>query len=240
MFRDLVNFRDIGGMPSRHGGTIRTGQVFRAGLFSFVGDEASDRLVHDLGVRSVIDLRMAHELDEHPSPPMYGRHAELTPIHIPFFLGSELAALSLPGGFEPEPWATRYVAYTDVAGRYAITKVAERIADTAGEPLVFHCWSGKDRTGMTAACLLDLLGADDAAIGADYEQSMHWWLDHLDRQELAEDEPRAGYNTVAAVIEHTLAGLRDRYGSIEEMLLASGMHPATPTRLRDVLIDSSG
>ncbi len=71
MYDGLVNFRDIGGAASRHGPSVRTGVVFRAGLFSFVGDEAGDRLVNELSVRTVIDLRMDDELEEHPPPPLY-------------------------------------------------------------------------------------------------------------------------------------------------------------------------
>ena len=48
-------------------------------------------------------------------------------------------------------------------------------------PAVFHCTAGKDRTGIVAAVLLDLLGVPDATIAADYvlteqarERSMPW------------------------------------------------------------------
>ena len=34
--------------------------------------------------------------------------------------------------------------------------------------MLFHCATGKDRAGVVAALLLRLLGADDAAIYADY------------------------------------------------------------------------
>ena len=42
IYTGLVNFRDIGGFASRHGGRVRRGMVFRSGLFSFVGPAASD------------------------------------------------------------------------------------------------------------------------------------------------------------------------------------------------------
>ena len=236
MHTGLVNFRDIGGVTTRDRRRVREGLVFRAGLFSFVDERASTHLVDDLGVKTVVDLRMDHELAEHPSPPMYARHPELRRLHVPFFSGDELAALSLPGGFEPENWATRYVAYTDVAGRYAIARVVEELVAYPERPIVFHCWSGKDRTGITAATILAVLGVEDDEIGADYERSMEWWLPRLDDSALSEGEPAAGYRTVAEVITRTLGGIRDRYGSAEAMLLESGLHPATPTRLRELLL----
>lgn len=235
-YQGLVNFRDLGGPASRHGGSVRTGRVFRAGLFSFVGADESRHLVDELGVRTIVDLRMQHEIDLHPSPPLYERHPDLERLHVPFFDGSDLAALSLPGGHAPEAWSVRYAAYTDVGGRYAVPTVLEAIVADGGAPTVFHCWSGKDRTGLTAAMLLDLLGVDDEDIGADYERSMEWWLPRLDRQELSEDEPVEGYHTVAEVIVLTLGHLREHYGSIEEMLLRSGMRPDLPGRLRNALL----
>lgn len=235
-YAGLVNFRDVGGPTSRHGGAVRTGRVFRAGLFSFVGSDESRHLVGDLGVRAIVDLRTQHEIDLHPPAPIYARHPEITRIHVPFFDGADLAALTLPAGHEPAAWSVRYAAYTDVAGRFAVPSVLEAILAGDASPTVFHCWSGKDRTGLTAAMLLDLLGVDDDDIGADYERSMEWWLARLDRQELAEDEPVEGYHTVAEVILLALGHLRDRHGSIEEMLLRSGMRPDLPERLRNALL----
>ena len=34
------------------------------------------------------------------------------------------------------------------------------LGDPASYPLVFHCAAGKDRTGVLAALVLDLLGVD--------------------------------------------------------------------------------
>ena len=45
----------------------------------------------------------------------------------------------------------------------ALTQVA-----TAPGPVVFHCTAGKDRTGVLAALILEVVGADRQAIVADY------------------------------------------------------------------------
>lgn len=233
----LVNFRDIGGVPSRHGGEVRAGALFRSGMFSLVGPDAADIVALELGVDTIVDLRTDGELAKHPTPVVYTRHDTVEARHIPFFYGHEFAAVAMPGGFDPEPWATRYVAYTDHAGRFALPRVIDAILDNDASPTVFHCWSGKDRTGVTAAVILDLLGVDDVLIGEDYEASMHWWHEHLDHRELDENEPLDGYRTVAGVILQTLAGFRSLYGSVEAMLLASGMHESTPNALRTALLD---
>ena len=236
MYDGLVNFRDIGGWHTTFASKVQTDAVYRAGMFSFVGEAASDILFENLGVRTVIDLRMDHELAAHPPPPMYSRHPDLKAVHLPFFGSDDIEDLSLPRGFEPEPWAIRYAAYTDVAGRHAVVDVFEEILADDGSPTVFHCWSGKDRTGLTTAMLLDLLGVDDADIGREYERSMEWWLPRIGDKELSEGEPDAGYHTVSAVITLALQELRSRYGTIEQMLTQSGMRPDLPDRLRAMLL----
>ncbi len=235
-FQELVNFRDLGGKPSRFGGMVTPRTVFRAGLFSFVGSDASSHLVNELGVATVIDLRMDEELAEHPPPPMYAQHPDLKPVHLPFFRREDLAGTSIPRGYDLESWSSRYASNTELAGRHTAVRVYEELLADDTAPTVFHCWSGKDRTGLTAAMLLDLLGVDDNAIGADYQQSMDWWLARLAIEELGEDEPPESYHTTSEVILLALNKLRHRFGNIVEMLLQSGMEHDLPDRLRSALL----
>lgn len=54
-----------------------------------------------------------------------------------------------------------------------ITEAAE-----AGEPLLFFCRVGKDRTGVLAALLLSCCGAKPEEIIADYHRSATLYLQH--------------------------------------------------------------
>lgn len=55
------------------------------------------------------------------------------------------------------------------AGRLAA--LVRWFADPATPPALVHCAAGKDRTGIVAACVLELLGADDDTIVADYPRT---------------------------------------------------------------------
>ena len=46
-------------------------------------------------------------------------------------------------------------------------KMLRRLLDSP-EPLLFHCSAGKDRTGLSAALLMRILGVNEEAIVADY------------------------------------------------------------------------
>ena len=55
--------------------------------------------------------------------------------------------------------AERYLWYLDV-GRQSLVDALDLLAEPASLPLVFHCAAGKDRTGVLAALVLDILGVD--------------------------------------------------------------------------------
>ena len=59
----------------------------------------------------------------------------------------------------------------DVITPSAARAIFEAI-DRAEGAVLIHCFSGKDRTGMVAALLLDLAGVDGADIVADYQVSL--------------------------------------------------------------------
>jgi len=57
------NFRDLGGYPTRDGRSTRWRSVFRAdGLYRLTKKDVE--IVRELGVRTVIDLRTAKEIEE--------------------------------------------------------------------------------------------------------------------------------------------------------------------------------
>src|SRR5207248_11765553 len=69
---------------------------------------------------------------------------------------------------------TREVAfqiYRQIAFEQRIAFGALFDAVLAGGPVLFHCAAGKDRTGVAAALLLTVLGADRDVVRADYAAS---------------------------------------------------------------------
>ncbi|MDE0237499.1 MAG: tyrosine-protein phosphatase, partial [bacterium] len=75
----------------------------------------------------------------------------------------------------------RYVSFaTDFAPVFA-GFFAELVA-IAGQPLLFHCEGGKDRTGAAAAMLLGVLGVDRDTVVADYLATNTVVADELEEQ----------------------------------------------------------
>ncbi|MGW2227808.1 tyrosine-protein phosphatase [Streptomyces formicae] len=223
-FARLHNVRDLGGLRTADGGLVRSGLLYRAdSLGKLRADDGADEAeradwarFRALGPRAVVDLRYDWEIAAKgrvPELPGLAYH-QLSIEHRPY----DQAALG--PDVEPGPYlAERYV---EVAhdGVKEIRAVLDVIAASAAakEPLVFHCASGKDRTGLIAALVLALVGVPEDAIVEDFA------LTGLASDRLLADwrttHPEAtgiwpGYGKAPSeVMTLFLAALTERYGSL--------------------------
>ncbi|MFE4519003.1 tyrosine-protein phosphatase [Kitasatospora sp. NPDC056783] len=216
-FEALHNFRDLGGYRASGGRTVRWGLLYRSDSLGKLSSPGDLEKLRSLGVRTVIDLRYDWEIAAK------GR--------VPDAEGLEYHNLSIEhrpydqAEIDPEldPW--RYLAdrFAEVAedGVKEIRRALDVI--TAAEaPVVFHCASGKDRTGLVAALLLTALGVSEDDIAADFA------LTELATPHLVADWHAAhpgrelrwpGYGRAPeTVIRLALADLTARHGSVEAYL----------------------
>jgi protein-tyrosine phosphatase len=152
----IVNARDLGGL-----GRIRTGAVVRMEEPTRLS-EAGWAAAWAYGVRTVVDLRAAEECEPDLAPRPAGVttvRVPLDPVGTPFYehwqkIDNLASPLYFPAMLAelPEP---------------VITAV-RTIATAAPGCVVFHCASGKDRTGLLALVLLALAEAPPKEIIADY------------------------------------------------------------------------
>ncbi|GAA4992588.1 tyrosine-protein phosphatase [Kitasatospora paranensis] len=236
LFERLCNFRDLGGHRTADGRTVRDGLLYRSdSLGKLAGDDL--RRFDALGVRTVIDLRYPWEIAQTARiPDLPGRRwYNLSIEHRPY----DQAAL----GPETDPAPYLAERYAEVAedGVAEIAEVLRLIAYEDG-PTVFHCFSGKDRTGLIAALVLTLLGVGEEDVLADFARTelatgrlvAEWHARHPD------GELRwPGYGRAPArIMELFLAGLTDRYGSVAgyaAQRLEAG--PEVVAALRDRLLE---
>lgn len=136
--------------------------------------------------------------------------------------------------------------------------LAERYAESLGTvfsiltgedalPAVFHCTSGKDRTGIVAALVLEVLGVPDETIVADYvlteeanERSMVWieanepdFAAYLAEIPYERRAPRP--EKIAGFLER----FRAQFGSAEEFLVSVGVSREQLRHLRERLLTDS-
>jgi protein-tyrosine phosphatase len=162
-FERLHNFRDFGGYPAAEGRRVHWGRLYRSdSLGKLAGDDLAQFAA--LGVRTVIDLRHSWEVDAAGRVPAAAGldYHNLSIEHRPYDQ-SKLSDVIDPVRFLADRYAE--VASDGVA---EIGQALRVIAEAGRAPLVIHCASGKDRTGMLAAIVLSLLGVGDEDIVADF------------------------------------------------------------------------
>jgi len=157
----LVNFRDLGGLPTQDGGRTREGVLYRADA-PLPGDPPPAG-VTSWPPATVIDLRADAEMcGPHPLS------SRETTVH-------RFPLLDPPARRDSVARPARrslpeiYVQILHEATREA--QAVFELAAQAPAPLLVHCAGGKDRTGVLIAMLLRIAGVPDDAVREDYRRT---------------------------------------------------------------------
>lgn len=252
----LLNLRDIGGYPTADGRRVRTGVVFRSTDLSRL-DDSDASVVEALGLRTVVDLRTTPEREAAPDRRLEGVDEIV------------LDVLADAGGDGPEQLLTlmahpaqaadilgdgKAVALLSQAYRQIVSlpsgldsyrRLFGMLADGDDLPLLFHCTTGKDRTGWAAAATLLLLGVSKDDVSYDYLLTNEQLVPHL--QPLFDQFTAAGGDAsllspvLGARPEYLAAALDEvetRFGSIEGYIRDGlGVDADQQQRIRDALTE---
>ena len=185
------------------------------------------------GVTTVVDLRSESEVETSPSPFATAESAAPTYSSLPLIDDATMLKLA-----DASDMYERYLMMLDRRGA-AFSEILTTLARTEGT-VVFHCFAGKDRTGMVAAMSLALAGVDIASIAADYAETdsqmatrYQEWLAAASPEQLEDmrDDLRCPPERIVGVMEH----IDERWGGVEGYLEAAGMAPADISTLRSKL-----
>jgi protein-tyrosine phosphatase len=115
------------------------------------------------------------------------------------------------------------------------------------QPALFHCTTGKDRTGWAAAALLTLLGVPKDQVYSDYLRSNQYILpaykSFIDRFVAAGGDPSIPQALLGVKAEYLNASfdeVKTRYGSIENYFNKGlGIDPASQKKIRDRFLQAN-
>jgi protein tyrosine/serine phosphatase len=234
-FSATYNFRDVGGYAGLDGRTVRWRRLFRAdSLHRLKGDDWEAFAA--LGVKTVIDLRRAFEVEEH------GRVADYEGLDYRHLVLEHIdwKDVPYPDDVVHERWlADRYLNFAE-DGRAALSTALSVIADPEAAPVVVHCMAGKDRTGVTCALALSLIGVSDEDIAADYAlttAAMQSLVEYLRINNPAAIEGQEHmFDSPAEAMMLFLADLRAMHGSIENYAREIGLKDEQVAAMRDHLL----
>ena len=62
-FKSVTNFRDLGGYRTKSGQIVPWRRIFRSGEFARINKEEYDRLINEIGLNAIVDLRSDFEVE---------------------------------------------------------------------------------------------------------------------------------------------------------------------------------
>lgn len=241
---DGLRVSDIGGHPLAGGGWFRSGLVFRVSG-GMIGPAEIAHL-EDIGLQVLVDLRGSDE--DRSVLEGWARSRAVQYRHQPISLGDAAgfaAVLGEHGLTEAEGRAYLGTMYRRVLDEFP-EQLAESVrAIASAQPVAFGCAAGKDRTGLLAALVQDLLGVDRTTIlGAYVSQAPdpdrllaavgNWW----DWEE--GDLTKPGLGAILSAVEEVMAGalghVDERHGGSRRYFEAAGLEAETLERLRARLV----
>ena len=253
------NLRDIGGYAVAGGGRVKMGQLYRSVELSHLqGDDLA--AMAGLGLRTVIDLRTEDERSAEPDVPLPGAEAVVcdvladekraAPATLFQALGDPAAAQEMLG--DGKAAALFEMGYREIVGLPSALSsyrtFFETVAQDARRPALFHCTTGKDRTGWAAAATLLFLGVSREDVFRDYLLTNRDLLPALkplyERFRDAGGDPHLldpVLGVDAAYLTTALDEMQARFGSIEGYV-TDGLRidESTQQRLRQALIEPAG
>jgi protein-tyrosine phosphatase len=160
------NFRDLGGHPVTGGRRVQRGKIYRSAHLAHIPEESPHPLAA-IRLRTLVTLQSQLEV-RHLGPPRAefleaGVRWEHIPIGDTWFRDDGFYKSETPPGHEHLVIVTEF--------RNGWQSFFKLLAEREVYPLVFHCSAGRDRTGVGAVLLLELLGVRRELIIADFLES---------------------------------------------------------------------
>ena len=252
------NLRDIGGYPTKSGGRLRRGLVYRSEALVFSGAltkasvyrEDNAHAYKQIGVRTIFDLRGQQEVDASPSAWPHATGAEL--IAFPMEAGGEGDATVVMNLLRQGKLHSFSVA--DLSRFYGamVRKLApmfggalNALAQPGRLPALVHCAAGKDRTGMLVALLMEALDVPRQHVFSDYAftdvlrpNRVQQYRELLENAGVEPDAVRSLFESPAEAMQATLESLEAEFGGVPAFLTnAAGVLPETLLHLREQLVE---
>ena len=230
------NTRDLGGYKTNDGKTTKMHVFLRSDLPAQITDY-SKKVLLNYGVRCVIDLRSLVEVNSMPNA-------------LRFI--SEIDYYSLPmldqttsQGFRGKMSDNMGTVYIDLLNHSQkdFGKMFHIFAQHKDSTILFNCTAGKDRTGVTAMLLLNLVGVDRETILVDYEvteSNMHTVFEEqkvMIKEKYGIDVPDYVFSSERFQMEIAIDYLEKKWGDAEKYLLDAAVSEEDLRIVKSTFVD---
>ena len=221
------NIRDLGGMKTTDGRTVKPCRILRGDGISNLTPGDIDILTNKYKLKTIIDLRSPKEQRETPDTEIPGVTIHLMSIDD----GPSGSIVKSTSHTEMQEESTAQkltkAPIVQLAGNRDETMhriIDERYSDGS---LLYHCFLGKDRTGLISMLTLSLLGVSREDIVADYcftpfwyKKAYKWYFKILFKRHSfkAAKEFYDRFKADPSYIAHLYNTIDSNYGSVENFL----------------------
>jgi len=251
----VPNLRDVGGYKTRDGATVARGLAYRSDTFNPMSAEDIKKLER-VGLKNDYDLRTTSEVKAKPDqmPPGVQYHLlnvladakSAAPAELEALLHEPKKANVVLGGGKIEAlFMEGYREFISLpSARTSYRTLFVSLAERKTLPAVFHCTTGKDRTGWAAAALLALLGVPKETVMADFMRTNEYTIPQFQRAidgfvAAGGDRaiPIAIFGVKAEYLEASFDEMQKQYGTIEKYFSDGlGIDAAGQKALRDLYL----
>ena len=182
----VPNLRDAGGYTTADGSVVRRGLAYRSNQLNAISADDMTKIAA-LGLKNDFDLRTAEERDAKPDELPAGvknvwlnvlADAKGSAAEVEKLLSDPKAANAMLGdGKVSAEFVSAYREFITLpSANAAFRQLFLELSDKEQLPSLYHCTTGKDRTGWASAALLTLLGVPLDKVYEDYLRSNDYVL----------------------------------------------------------------
>ena len=253
--KSMPNLRDLGGYKTSDGATVASGLVYRSDQLSGIPEEDMKKLA-GLKLKVDFDLRTAEERDKRPDELPQGVEyvwldvladsPQAGPAQLENLVKDpKVANEALGGGKVEEGFRQSYREFVTLpSAQREFRKLFLALGDKEQLPALFHCTTGKDRTGWAAAAFLTLLGVPEDQVMDDYLRSNDYIIPAY--QKVIDgfvagggdpEIPRAALGVKKEYLESAFDEMESKYGTIEKYFSEGlGIDSDQQKALRDLYV----
>ncbi|GAA3192515.1 tyrosine-protein phosphatase [Lentilactobacillus kefiri] len=169
------NVRDMGGYPTKDGLVVKNGVLLRSARLNRLTKMDINKLINTYNLAIDFDLRRPEEVSERPDVTIPG---------VKYINDSVDTRETYYYHINVENNRKHYRTYvTSTQARKVYHDLFMTLLNKPmGKALLWHCTSGKDRTGVAAALILYVLGVDSKTIFKDYVASNTFLKGQIDQR----------------------------------------------------------
>ena len=222
------NFRELGGIRTEDGRTVKHGCFYRSGALGYMDDDELTE-VASCNIRHIMDFRSSFEKDRLPDPSLPGaEYHHMNAMSLPDGTEVDLSPKGIGAGMFTKENGDRFMEH--FYGTLPFSPAYREMFDFIKRdevPVLFHCTAGKDRTGIGAVLILLVLGCSEETAIEDYLKTNDFRAESIERllgqySEYIDKDPelKEAMTAIAGVsrssAEYSLQKILEKYETYED------------------------